>query len=816
MVTTSSTSREAIARPRPRGSAQVGNEQTPKVVNNYFLESGCKLVEQEFGLPKAAKTTYTQVLTGLDTEFGYQHTGPRTCVPLHQPLCRPPQPFAAPVLLLVVEDSHILNSWIDKLQAAEIHGVSSRAMTRAVPSSVSFLVGLGSIRTRSLAQKEPIKNMKCISSEHVLTGNNKIRMGLLKISDNHTVAPYNAPIVSSYNDRIRPLLDTIDRLRHLNVVQEGIQLPTIVVVGDQSSGKSSVLESLAGISLPRGQGICTRVPLIMRLRNHPSPNPELSLEFSSRTVPTDEANVADAIRLATEEIAGEGKGISNTPLILVVKKSGVPDLTMIDLPGITRVPVPGQADDIYEQISRIIMEFITPEESIILNVLSAGVDFATCESIRMSRQVDGTGQRTLAVVTKVDKDPEGLLEKVTSDDTYEEAREEEAWLFKTHHLLSRISPSMVGIPVLAQRLVQIQASLVLKCLPDIARKVNDRLSSNMDELTKLPRTMTSVAEAMTAFVQILCNARESLKKILLRGEIDEYPDEKDMHCTARLAEMLSRYSDDMQVKGSQNESMGKLLLDEISVLEETKAIGLPNFLPRAAFLILLEKKVKGVSFMAFDFVNITWAYIEKVLISVLTKHSDNYPQLLSSMRQAARNLVAMKRKQSEVWVVDMIEMEKMTDYTCDPEYMASWSKLMANQNMFKEILKNNSMHGNVLPIDGHWYVDVGHLRGQKGDVHEAFDLKMRLTAYWKIVLRRMVDCMALHLMFSIRNLVNKEMEVEIVNEVMGPEGKAMDRMLQESPAVAEKRKRLNNSVELLKESKDVVAKIIDNISGISM
>lgn len=116
--------------------------------------------------------------------------------------------------------------------------------------------------------------------------------------------PIEAPIVSSYNDHIRPLLDTVDKLRNLNVMQEGIQLPTIVVVGDQSSGKSSVLESLAGISLPRGQGICTRVPLVMRLQRSRSPEPEIWLEYGDKIVPTDEEHIAQTICAATDVIAG--------------------------------------------------------------------------------------------------------------------------------------------------------------------------------------------------------------------------------------------------------------------------------------------------------------------------------------------------------------------------------------------------------------------------------------------------------------------------------------------------------------------------------
>ncbi|KAI3468728.1 hypothetical protein Pfo_025391 [Paulownia fortunei] len=661
------------------------------------------------------------------------------------------------------------------------------------------------------------------------------RMSLLKISEEHyeeeeqsTVASvHDAPIVSSYNDRIRPLLDTIDRLRHLKIMQEGIQLPTIVVVGDQSSGKSSVLESLAGISLPRGQGICTRVPLIMRLQNNPNPVPELSLEFNGKVVPTDEENISDAIWLATEEIAGRGKGISNIPLTLVVKKNGVPDLTMVDLPGITRVPVHGQPEDIYEQISNIIMEFITPEESIILNVLSASVDFSTCESIRMSQRVDKTGQRTLAVVTKADKSPEGLLEKVTADDvniglgyvcvrnrigdeTYEEARAEEAKLFETHPQLSKINKSIVGIPVLAERLVKIQATIIVRCLPDIVMKINDKLSANLEELNKLPKHLTSVAEAMTTFMHILGFAKESLRKIILQGEFDEYPDATEMHGTARLAEMLNKYSEELQSqKLVDNDSKKKFLLDEIKVLEETKAIGLPNFLPKTAFLTLLQKKVKAISAIPFNFVEKIWCYIENLVVSVLLRHSDNYPQLLSCTRRAAQNLIAKKKQQSVDWVKDIVEMEKLTDYTCNPEYMASWNKLMSFQKDFTERL--DSPYSSIVIIDGFGDIDVAHLRSLRGIVQEAFDVKMRMTAYWDIVLRRMVDNMALHSLFSIQNLVNKEMQTEIINELIGPQGNGLERMLEESPSISEKRNKLKKSIKLLKESKDVVANIMDKV-----
>ncbi|RZC48527.1 hypothetical protein C5167_016953 [Papaver somniferum] len=99
-------------------------------------------------------------------------------------------------------------------------------------------------------------------------------------------------------------------------------------------------------------------------------------------------------------------------------------------------------------------------------------------------------------------------------------------------------------------------------------------------------------------------------------------------------------------------------------------------------------------------------------------------------------------------------------------------------------------------------------------VQQAFDIKMRLMAFWKIVLRRLVDSLALHLLFSVQNLVNKDMEPDITSELMGgPSGSGgIERMLEESPSVATKREKLNRSIKLLRDSKDVVANIIDLIS----
>ncbi|XP_050060580.1 dynamin-1-like protein [Aphis gossypii] len=195
--------------------------------------------------------------------------------------------------------------------------------------------------------------------------------------------------------------------------KQKVDLPQIVVVGSQSSGKSSVLESLVGKSfLPRGTGIVTRAPLVLHLIN-PTENEirDSNLRKSKDwatflhkpdVIFTDFSKVREEIENRTEELTGGQKNITHTPIVLKIFCERLFNLSFVDLPGLTKVPVGGQPKDIEQQIKDLVLNFIKNPNSIILAVVTANTDPATSESLHIAKSVDPNGDRTLAVVTKID------------------------------------------------------------------------------------------------------------------------------------------------------------------------------------------------------------------------------------------------------------------------------------------------------------------------------------------------------------------------------------------------------------------------------
>ncbi|XP_022066658.1 dynamin-3 isoform X9 [Acanthochromis polyacanthus] len=185
-----------------------------------------------------------------------------------------------------------------------------------------------------------------------------------------------------------------------------LDLPQIAVVGGQSAGKSSVLENFVGRDfLPRGSGIVTRRPLILQLVNNKAEYAEFLHCKGKKFVDFDE--VRSEIEAETDRITGSNKGISPIPINLRVYSPHVLNLTLIDLPGMTKVAVGDQPADIEHQIRDMLMQFITKESCLILAVTPANTDLANSDALKIAKEVDPQGMRTIGVITKLDLMDEG-------------------------------------------------------------------------------------------------------------------------------------------------------------------------------------------------------------------------------------------------------------------------------------------------------------------------------------------------------------------------------------------------------------------------
>ncbi|XP_044503663.1 dynamin-related protein 5A-like [Mangifera indica] len=180
-------------------------------------------------------------------------------------------------------------------------------------------------------------------------------------------------------------------------------LPAIAVVGGQSSGKSSVLESVVGKDfLPRGSGIVTRRPLVLQLHKIDEGREYAEFMHLPKKRFTDFAAVRQEISDETDRETGRSKAISGVPIHLSIYSPNVVNLTLVDLPGLTKVAVEGQPESTVQDIENMVRSYIEKPNCIVLAISPANQDLATSDAIKISREVDPKGDRTFGVLTKID------------------------------------------------------------------------------------------------------------------------------------------------------------------------------------------------------------------------------------------------------------------------------------------------------------------------------------------------------------------------------------------------------------------------------
>lgn len=205
--------------------------------------------------------------------------------------------------------------------------------------------------------------------------------------------------------QVRNILKTIDH------ESDSLSLPSIVVIGSQSSGKSSVLEAIVGHEfLPKGSNMVTRRPIELTLIHTENSagsttSPAEFGEFPGLGLPrfTDFKQIQKTLFDLNMAVPAS-ECVSDAPIELRIHSPHVPDLTMIDLPGYVQISSMDQPEELREKISRLCDKYIQ-EPNIILAVCSADVDLANSPALRASRRVDPLGLRTIGVITKMDLVP---------------------------------------------------------------------------------------------------------------------------------------------------------------------------------------------------------------------------------------------------------------------------------------------------------------------------------------------------------------------------------------------------------------------------
>ncbi|XP_044289890.1 dynamin-1-like protein isoform X4 [Varanus komodoensis] len=498
------------------------------------------------------------------------------------------------------------------------------------------------------------------------------------------------------------LIPVINKLQDVfnTVGADVIQLPQIVVVGTQSSGKSSVLESLVGRDLlPRGTGIVTRRPLILQLV-HVSAEDRRKTAGDENGIDTEEwgkflhtknklytdfDEIRQEIESETERISGNNKGISPEPIHLKIFSPNVVNLTLVDLPGMTKVPVGDQPKDIELQIRELILRFISNPNSIILAVTAANTDMATSESLKIAREVDPDGRRTLAVITKLDLMDAGtdamdvLMGRVipvklgiigvvnrsqldinNKKSVADSIRDEYAFLQKKYPSLANRN----GTKYLARTLNRLLMHHIRDCLPELKTRINVLAAQYQSLLNSYGEPVddksATLLQLITKFATEYCNTIEGTAKYIETSEL----------CGgARICyifhETFGRTLESVDPLGGLN------TIDILTAIRNATGPRPALFVPEVSFELLVKRQIKRLEEPSLRCVELVHEEMQRII-----QHCSNYstqellrfPKLHDAIVEVVTSLLRRRLPVTNDMVHNLVAIELAYINTKHPDF----------------------------------------------------------------------------------------------------------------------------------------------------
>ncbi|KAJ5471838.1 hypothetical protein N7539_008781, partial [Penicillium diatomitis] len=346
------------------------------------------------------------------------------------------------------------------------------------------------------------------------------------------------------------LLNSIDTLRSQGI-DHYVSLPQIIVCGDQSSGKSSVLEAISGVTFPVKSNLCTRFPTELVLRKHPRVGVRVSIvphqtrsEVEQRALGEfcEQLDSFEGLPMLIEKAKGamgintRGKAFSNDLLRVEVSGPDRPHLTIVDLPGLIHSETKQQSATDIQLVQEVVQSYMQEPRSIILAVVSAKNDFANQIVLKLARSADKLGNRTLGIITKPDTLAAGseseamfvslaknldvefrlgwhVLRNMDMDhgQSTREQRDVEEFKFFSRGIWKDLPRSIVGVTTLRGRLSTVLLSQIATELPSLIGEIEDKAGQCETRLQQLGEPRVSINEQKSYLMNIAQCVQELVK-----------------------------------------------------------------------------------------------------------------------------------------------------------------------------------------------------------------------------------------------------------------------------------------------------------------
>uniref|UniRef100_A0A671T8K1 Dynamin-1-like protein n=1 Tax=Sinocyclocheilus anshuiensis TaxID=1608454 RepID=A0A671T8K1_9TELE len=662
------------------------------------------------------------------------------------------------------------------------------------------------------------------------------------------------------------LIPIINRLQEvfLTLGAEIIQLPQIVVVGSQSSGKSSVLESLVGRDfLPRGSGIVTRRPLVLQLVNVPpleerrkQDNGNKSKQNTQNNYPgikaeewgtflhcknqifTDFSEIQKEIEEETDR-STNNKGISPEHIYLKIYSPNVLSLTLVDLPGITKVPVGDQPEDIETQVQEMILSYISNPNSLILCVSPANSDLATSDALKLAREVDPDGRRTLLVVSKLDLMDAGtdalevLLGRVipvrlgiigvvnrsqhdlnTQKSLDDSCKDEQVFLQRHYPSLA----SRCGSRYLARTLSRLLMHHIRDCLPELKTRVTVLTAQYQSRLNSYGQPVedhsATLLQIVTKFATDYCNTIEGTARHIQTSEL----------CGgARICyifhETFGRTLQSIDPLGGLTE------LDVLTAIRNATGPRPALFVPEVSFELLVKKQIKRLEEPSLRCVELVHEELQRIIqhcSAYSTQELLRFPKLHDSIVEVVTSLLRKRLPITNEMVHNLVAIElayintKHPDFTDAAQVSASVNSQKAEAGDGGKRWKNEKMPSEEKgPVPGFGspnkavnLLDTAVPVSRKLSTREQRDcevIQRLIKCYFLIVRKSIQDSVPKTVMHFLVNFVKEHLQSELVGQLY--KQRLLQELLIESQETAQQRTEVAQMLEALKKASNIISEI---------